>query len=251
MKFGLFTDPDTTRFCGLRLRRLKEAIKDRAILDAVAPELDLPAGAALAAIEKRIDERAAAPGLWHDVPPPEVLAALIFKARGRAGGAAERLFCQVASAQDLVAPLLVWMGVGGLTPYAGAAISAGQPYVVGYRDGTFGSGGRLAGFAPVNDPLGARRALDDMRALRDRMSAFYLVCTPALVAEYQWSQAREAAPRWDADALGGPLRKAGIGLLIVEGDALAQAIIPTEHKPPKHLFADQAARLQAQGRIRG
>jgi hypothetical protein len=78
VKFGLFVDPDTTRYSGLRLRRLKEAIKDPKVLEALAEELEI-AGAAsgkMAAIERRIEElRATKSSIWYEVAAPEVLAA--------------------------------------------------------------------------------------------------------------------------------------------------------------------------------
>ncbi|HVZ85989.1 MAG TPA: hypothetical protein VHG72_03420 [Polyangia bacterium] len=256
MNFGLFTDPDRTRLCGgLRLRLLKEATKDQAILAAVAQELEVPGAqetVKLAAIEQRIEElRKSESSLWFDVPEAEVLAASIYKARARAPQPIEALFRQAPKAQALVAPLVEWIMLAGMNPYAGAAISVGQPYVVGCRDGSFISGERLVGFAPVNDALAIERAFDDLRPLREQMHAMYLVGTPAVVAEYLWAQATAPrARRWDAEALNRKLKERGIGLLVVEGDAIAQALLPTERRPPKARLTDLAAKLQAQGPIR-
>jgi hypothetical protein len=256
VNFGFFTDPDTTRFGGvLRLRLLKEAIKDQSILQAVAAELELPeagAGVKLAAIERRIEELRKTEGsLWFEVPAPEVLAASIYKARGRASQAIEALFRQTTQAQALVAPLVEWINLAGMVPYGGAAISAGQPYIVGCRDGSFISGERLVGFAPVNDALAVERAFDELRPLREQMHAMYLVCTPALAVEYLWAQATApGARRWDAEALHRKLQKLGLGLLVVEGEAIAQAVLPAERRPPKARLTELAAKLQGQGPIR-
>ena len=85
MKFGLFVDPDTTRYSGLRLRRLKEAIKDPKVLEALVEELEVAAATGsnkMAAIERRIEElRATKSSLWYEVAAPEVLAASIFRAK--------------------------------------------------------------------------------------------------------------------------------------------------------------------------
>ena len=84
MTLPFLTDPDLTRFCYLRLRRLKEATHDAAVVAALARELEVPDGT-LSGIEKRIDElRAAAGSFWHDVAVPEILAASVFKARPHA-----------------------------------------------------------------------------------------------------------------------------------------------------------------------
>ena len=87
MHFGFFVDPDTTRYCGLRLRRLKEAIKDDKVQQALVEQLEV-AGATgkdkMAAIERRLEElRATQTSHWFEVPVGEILAASIFKAKSR------------------------------------------------------------------------------------------------------------------------------------------------------------------------
>ena len=105
VKLGLFVDPDTTRYSGLRLRRLKEAIKDSKILDALVEELEV-AGAIgsnkMAAIERRIEELRATKGsLWFEVAAPEVLAASIFRAKKLQGPVIDDLFKRVARVQQI------------------------------------------------------------------------------------------------------------------------------------------------------
>src|SRR5580698_7907189 len=117
VKFGLFVDPDTTRYSGLRLRRLKEAIKDPKILEALGEELEVatPAGGKtggnkLAAIERRIEELPATKGsIWYEVAAPEVLAASIFRAKKLQGPVVDELFKRVPRVQDLAAPLAMWL----------------------------------------------------------------------------------------------------------------------------------------------
>lgn len=61
-------------------------MKDNAIVDALARELEVPGGK-MAAIERRIEELRKTKGsLWYEVPAPEILAASIFKAGKRGGG---------------------------------------------------------------------------------------------------------------------------------------------------------------------
>src|SRR4029077_19774560 len=74
VNFGFLPDQDTTRFCYLRLRRLKQAIKDPKVLEALVEELEVP-GKGMAAIERRIEDlRGTKTSMWYGVPAPEVLA---------------------------------------------------------------------------------------------------------------------------------------------------------------------------------
>lgn len=235
MNFGFFVDPDTTRYAGLRLRRLKEAIKDPQVSEALVAELEVTGATGrdkMPAIERRIEELRATKGSrFHEVPAPEVLAASIFKARALAGIVAD-LWKPVARVQDLAAPLGTWLDLAGLTPHAGGTPLTGRANVIGYRGGGFVSAVRVVAIEATNDPDELGRALADVKTAKQHTSASYLACTPALVAEYLWARAA-VAPRWEADAIAGPLRAAGVGLLLIEGDAVAQAILPQERRPDK------------------
>ena len=248
MKFGLFVDPDTTRYSGLRLRRLKEAIKAPEVQEALLEELEV-AGATgsnkMAAIERRIDELRATKGsLWFEVAAPEVLAASIFRAKKLQGRFVDELFKRVARVQDLAAPLATWLDMAGLTPHPGGAPGLGRANLIGYRGGTFVSGGRVVGVEATNDVDELGRALDEPRTARDKLTASYLACTPALVAELLWARTA-VAPRWAPDVLREKLQAGGLGLLLVEGDAVAQALLPQEQKLDAGKLAAIATALQS------
>lgn len=249
MRFGFFVDQDITRYCYLRLRRLKAAVKDAAVVDALAEELEVPGASGtgkLAAIERRIEEmRGAKSSLWHEVPAPEILAASIFRSRGRIGASVDALFARVPHVQDLAAPLVAWLRLADLTPYEGNVPGIGVANVVGYRSGHALSAVRLVGIEATNDVAGLERALDDMKTARHLTHASYIACTPALAAELLWAQA--AAPgvsRWDADALRRRLQASGCGLLLVEGDAVSQAVPAKERRPDVAKLAELAASIQ-------
>ena len=248
VKFGLFVDPDTTRYSGLRLRRLKEAIKDPKILEALGEELEVaPAtgGNKMAAIERRIEELRATKGsLWYQVAAPEVLAASIFRAKKLQGPVVDELFKRVPRVKDLAAPLAMWLDMAGLTPHPGGAPGLGRANLIGYRGGTFVSGGRVVGIEATNDVNELGRALDEPRRERDKLTASYLACTPALVAELLWARTA-VAPRWEPDALRAKVKAGGLGLLLVEGDAISQAILPEERKLDAGNLAAIATALQA------
>jgi hypothetical protein len=235
VNFGFFADPDTTRYAGLRLRRLKEAIKNPQVQEALVAELEVMGATGkdkMPAIERRIAELRATKGSrWFEVPAPEVLAASIFKAKAVAG-IVDDLWKRVARVQDLAAPLGIWLDLAGLTPHEGGTPLTGRANVIGYRGGGLVSSVRVVAIEATNDPGELGRALDDMKTAKQHTSASYVACTPALVADFLWSRT-EVAPRWDPDALTGPLRAAGFGLLLVEGDAVAQAIVPQERRPDK------------------
>jgi hypothetical protein len=247
VKFGFFVDPDTTRYCGLRLRRLKEAIKKPEVVDALCDELEIAGatGTKMPAIDKRIDELCATKSsIWFEVPPPEVLAASIFRAKKLAGPFVDDLFKRVAGVQDLSAPLTGWLRIGGFEAFVGGAPAAGRANFIGYRGGGMIATARAFGLEAANGAAELDRAIEAIKGARVYTNVFYIACTPATIAEYLWARAA-VSPRWEAEALGRKLRAAGYGLLLVEGDAVAQAILPQERKPDKAKLAEIASAIMS------
>ncbi len=245
MDFPRRADPDTTRFSYLRLRRLKEAARDTRILDALASELEVASvpGQQLEAIERRIEELRAAPdSFWHGVEAPEVLAALILKSRRHALEAVDQTFNAVPRLQDLSKPLSEWLHVAGLTPQGGGVPRTGRANLIGSRGGGMIASPRTVGVEVINDSAELEVSLGDKPI--DNTHAAYVACTPAVAASFLWFNATRAR-RWDADALRRGLEPSGRGLLIVEGDAVAQAIRAKERKPDKALLQQLAVDLQA------
>jgi hypothetical protein len=231
MRFGFLADPDRTRFSYLRLRRLKRAIKDASVLDAVLAELEVPVAetaslsprAKLAVIEQRIERlRAGTASVWSSVPAPEVLAAYLFAASKRAGGAVGELFSH-ARADQVKGAVVTWLQGGGLTMHDAVPQHTGFD-LVGYHKGAL-SGMRVVGVAVKNEASAIDAALDSMQAFAKYTHAIHLACAPAVAAQYLAACA-EATGRWDAEALKRKLQASGFGLLMVEGDAVAQALFP-------------------------
>jgi len=250
VKFGLFVDQDTTRYCYLRLRRLKAAIKDARVVDALVEELEVPGATGkrkMAAIERRIEElRATKDSLWHGVPAPEILAASIFKARERIGSIVDELFTRVPRVQDLSAPLVQWLDLAGLKCFEGGVPGVGRANVVGCRGGQFLAGLRVVAIEATNDTGQLERALEEMKSSRELANASYIACTPALAAEYLWAQITPGS-RWGGDALRRRFQESGFGLLLVEGDAVAQAIPARERKQDRGVLAQLALAVQSRG----
>ena len=123
VKFGFFADPDRTRYCYLRLRRLKKAIAETNMLDALAAELEVAVEPSpsprdkMAAIERQIDRlRATGSSIWHQAPAPDVLAATLFAASKQAAdGPLGELFSRASNAAALAPPVETWLDSAGLT----------------------------------------------------------------------------------------------------------------------------------------
>ncbi len=242
MKFPALADPDRTRFCYLRMRRLKEAIKDARALEAVAGELQV-AGATVSGVEARLDELRGAPGsFWHGVEPAEMFAATLLKARARAPEVVDGYFRPVAHLQELSKPLTEWLHLAGLNAQPGGVPRTGRANLIGHRGGGTLASPRTVGIEALDDPAEIAATLAD-RAL-DNTHAAYVACTPAAAAGFLWLAATRAN-RWDPEALQRGLQPSGRGLLIVEGDAIAQAILPKERKPEKALLQQLAVDLQS------
>lgn len=242
MKLPSLADPDRTRFCYLRLRRLKEAIKDPRVTQAVARELDV-ADANLTAIKARMDElRAAAGSFWNGVEPPEIFAASMFKARPHAPDAIDEYFRPVPDLQDLSKPLTEWLHLGGLTAQAGPVPRTGRANLIGHRGGGAIASPRTVGIEATNDPAEIAATLADKSI--DNTHAAYVACTPATAAGFLWLRATQSGS-WDGEALQRGLQPSGRGLLLIEGDAIAEAIAPKERKPDKALLQQLAVDLQS------
>ncbi len=256
VNFGYFVDQDTTRYCYLRLRRLKAAIKDANVVDGLVEELDVPVATrknGMKAIERRIEElQRTESSLWYGVPAPEILAASIFRAKKLAGGIVDDLFRRVPRIQDLVLPLVDWLKLADLTPYEGGAAATGRASILGYRRAGFASGARIVGIEAVTDESQLDRALEAMSVSRAHTHATYLACTPALAAAFLSAQAAApGASRWDAKAIHRRLQASGCGLLLVEGDAIAQALLPRERKLDTAKLVEIAAAISSRSKTLG
>ncbi|HVZ74972.1 MAG TPA: hypothetical protein VHJ20_21470 [Polyangia bacterium] len=234
MKFGFLADPDRTRFAGLRLRRLKAAIADVTVLDGLLAELGVPAEKAtslssgrakLAEVERQIDARRAGKGSpWEGAPPPEVLAATLYDAfRTAKEGALAELFSPARDPRVLVAAVKNWLDGAGLTIHDGLPPGTGFDFVA-YHKGML-SGARVVGIIMKNAAAEIDPTLERIKAFSKYTTEIHLACSPAVVAEYLVARA-EASGRWDGAALTRRLQAAGVGLLVVEGEAVAQALLP-------------------------
>jgi hypothetical protein len=141
--------------------------------------------------------------------------------------------------------LISWLNLAGLTPYERGAPGAGRATLIGYRGGAFLAGARVVGIEVTNDVAELDRALDDMKASREQTHASYIACTPALAAAFLWAQAtRPGISRWDGAALQRRLQVSGCGLLMIEGDAVAQVLLPKERPLNSAAVAQLAMALQ-------
>ena len=237
VKFGFLTDPDRTRFSYLRLRRLKKALADTAVLDALVAEMGIhkaapggSRGAKLAAIEREIERlRGSRPSAWSGVPAPEVLGAFLFAAskKGAGPGPVADLFTPARDQREIATAVALWLKGTGLTLFDGLPRGTAFDFV-GYQKGLLGAF-HIVGVAIGNTAGQIDLPLQRMKAFEKLTESTYLACSPAVAAEYL-SACATALGKWDADALNRRLREQGVGLLLVEGDAVAQALLPKTRK---------------------
>jgi hypothetical protein len=239
MRFGFFTDPDTTRFSYLRLRRLKEAMKNPQIVDGVMRELSVPsAGSTLslrqkiAAIDLHIDRlRADATSVWFGAAPGEVLAAGIFNLRQLHDDAAGQLFSDVADENDLGPAVRMWLNVMGFVEYKDVPAELPKVDVIAYQAGRLMTKPRIVGIELHNELSGLEAALARMSVVAPYTNVMYLACTPAFAAEFLLAGGNApGAKRWNPSALRRKLADLGFGLFIVEGEALSESLAPRERK---------------------
>jgi hypothetical protein len=200
--------------------------------------------AKLAALERHIDRLRGAPGtLWSDVPAPEILAAAIFRAGLAAPGPSRELFTPATRERDVVNPAVGWLRSAGFAIYEN--LPRGLPVdAVGYQKGML-SGLRICGLAIRNDLGLLEAALEGLPSLARYMSSMYVACTPALAAAYLSARATASTPpRWDPQALERKLAASGIGLLLVEGDAVSEARLPKHTSVEAKALEDIASVLR-------
>jgi hypothetical protein len=239
MRFGFFTDPDTTRFCYLRLRRLKEAMKNPQIVDGVMRELSVPsAGTTLsprqkiAAIDLHIDRlRADKTSIWFGAAPGEVLAAGIFNLRKLHDDAAGKLFSDVADENDLGPAIRMWLNVMGFVEYKDAPAGLPNVDVLAYQAGRLMTKPRIVGIELHNDVNDLGPTLERMNIVAPYTNVMYLACTPAFAAEYLLASGNApGTKRWNPSALRLKLAALGFGLFIVEGEAVSESLAPRERQ---------------------
>ncbi len=239
MRFGFFTDPDTTRFSYLRLRRLKEAMKNPQIVDGVMRELSVPSAGTtmsprqkLAAIDLHIDRlRADETSVWFGAAPGEVLAAGIFNLRKLHDDAAGTLFSDVAHENDLAPGIRMWLNVMGFVEYKDAPAGLPKVDVLAYQAGRLMTKPRILGIELHNDLSDLDAALERMKVVAPYTHVMYLACTPAFAAEYLLASGNApGAKRWNPAALRRRLAALGFGLFVVEGEAVSESLAPRERQ---------------------
>ncbi len=98
------------------------------------------------------------------------------------------------------------------------------------------------GIEVTNDPAEIAASVADKTI--DNTHAAYIACTLATAAGFLWLRSTQSG-RWDGEALQRELQPSGRGLLLIEGDAIAEAIPAKERKPDKALLQQLAVDLQA------
>jgi hypothetical protein len=263
MEFGgLLTDPDQTRYCYLRIRALKELIKDTKILDALLELLQVP-GKSLAALKKlneqeklrlieaQIDHfRGTKTSCWFGVPAPEVLAASIWRCKLSDKLVFKQIFNGANREEDLAFPVADWLSAQGFDVYGEIPMGTKRIDVLGYKKGFLGFGERLIGIELKNDIAQFQRGLDQMTTFREYAHAIYLACTPALAADYldHHAEARNVH-HWDKAVFHKKLKDFGFGLLLIEGETVYEVMKPVEHEPDTRKVKDTVAILSPKLKI--
>jgi hypothetical protein len=242
---GILGDLDETRFCFLRVRLLKELIKDYRILDALLQTLQVP-GKSLAAL-KKLDERekinlieaqiehfrGSKTSLWYGIDAPEVLAASIWRSAPLSNTIVlKEIFRDVIRENELAAPVAKWLAARNYDPYGEIPMGTKRIDVLGHKKVLFGLREQLIGIELKNEVSQLQRGLDQMTTFGEYAHGIYLACTPALAAEYldRHSSGRNVH-HWDPKVFHRKLKSFGFGLLLVEGEKVYEILKPSEREP--------------------
>lgn len=233
---------DTERYCYARVRRLREAEKDPAVVDAVLTGLKAPLNAAArkrmtpaeksAALEAHVGHLQSLKGSeWRKSPAGEIFAAAIHLSKAPAKAKAA-LFSPVKQEEALRKPIRAWLERANLVAHDEVPMGTSRVDVVGYQPKTFWKVEHVVSVELKNQLSQLKRGLDQMTNYADYSHQVYLACTPALAASYllQHFKAKEVG-EWDPKALERKLEKFGIGLLLVEDETVYEVRSAKELSP--------------------
>lgn len=249
------SNSDDERYCYVRASKLMDYYSDPIVIGALMKQLEVPGTIAThnlmterekkAAIEAKIENFSQIPySFWYGVPPPEILAASIWRCRGvfLSQRVIQDRFYDVAREEDLRRPVARWLQSRGDEPYMEIQLGRCRIDVLGYRR----SGSRLTAIELKNSDEEFRRGPDQMGSFAEYAHAVYLACTPAFAADYLERNAEHrAVNHWDPTLLDRKLKQGGFGLLIVERDTVFEVISPLEQTPSPERVAKIIARLPA------
>lgn len=246
-------------YCYLPGGLLQLMFDDSSILDKLLEFLNVP-GKSLAqlkrlppqekrdAIERQISNlRREKHSLWHDVDPPEILAASVWRSAGQKLIA--QLFSHVKLEGMLLEPVAEWLHrEKRLTPYKEIPMGTKRADLVGYAKGLLW-GHTVVAVELKNDLKQFERCLDQMSTYGQYAEEVYLACTPYMAAQYLHRHADARGVRhWDPHVFNRKLEHLGFGLLLImahgANPVVLETIKPARRKPDDKKLKEVLAYIQ-------
>ena len=238
--FGSVADDD--RFCFTSVARLKAALRNPRVVDAVLIDVGppgksdaalkkLPKVEKLELIEQEIEYRLKAKqSLWKGTDFLEALAGEMFLAESLPTTLKREIWHSVAKENALLRPVAEYLKAEGFETYAEVKMGRNRIDVLGHQKkqllGLIPE--RFVGVELKNSLAQNKRGLDQLVAFADFTHTTWLACTPWFGAEYlAWFAKADAVHHWDPEALQKKLARAGMGLLVVEPDGV-RVIVPAK-----------------------
>lgn len=221
-------------WCYARVEALEKAIANPKVLDVVLLSCGavgttdklkkMPVEDKIDTITKALATRRTMKGAFHGVHELEQLAAMIYGLDVPAN-VRNAVWPKVSKEADLLKPVSKYFKDEGFEVFAEVPMGRARIDVLARKKGGWFSAQRLVGVELKNDLAQLKRGLDQMTTFADYTHQIYLACTPALAAEYVASHVHGRAVQvWDAEVLNEKLKRAGIGLLLVRGNDVAEVL---------------------------
>lgn len=251
---------DSKLYCYLLGAYLKDLVQQPMALDALLDALDVPGkppqlkrlapAEKWRTIETHADYLTKSPtSLWRGVPPPEMIAAALWRSR-LADKHVNEIFCAVKKEKDLLLPAAAWLRETGLTPYAEVPCGTKRVDVLGVKKGGFFTSDRVVAVELKNDVDQLKRGLDQMTTFGEYAHHVWLACTPAMAAEYLDAHASaRSVHHWDGDLLNRKMRDFGFGLLIFYGHSAMEVVRPKERRPTPEKAREVEAALKGRAEL--
>jgi hypothetical protein len=258
-----FSNADSgARFCYAGAASLRDALSNTKVVDTLFLDICVPVKPEqfkrlaiedkLEAIEKEVLHRKnLKTSQWHDEEELEILAGELWLSPNLQAGLRAKLWPVVKKEADLLEPVAKHLRSEGFEAYREVPMGRNRIDLLGHKvEGWIFKKDVVVGVELKNELAEFSRGIDQMTTFASYTHEVYLACTPTLAAQYVAAHARaRGVKRWDGDVLKNKLERAGIGLLLVEGNRVEVCIEAETTDLHEKKWAELADHLVAKNRV--
>ncbi len=231
-----FKYSEKTRYAYAKKDELLEAVLNPRNLGPLMATLEVPGKPAtlkrlsadekLEAISHQIEHLKAAPtSFWHGLDELDILAGAFWRAQ-ITKAARHRMWPSVRKEADLLLPMSRALEADGYQPFKEISTGRRRVDILGFkRSGFIFKTDKLVAVELKNDFQELKKGFNQMTTYTSYANLVYLGCTPALCVQFLDEHTKgRRVKKWDPNALDEKLRRAGLGLSLIEGEETEDVI---------------------------